>query len=118
MIHLPTRYLLRLLFRPHPPCIPDLSGNEEEVLLDDEEKVGSFVNLRVTRVKGEKCSSLVKVDQNELRAHCFTFGTLEELVNHSPPIGDDLHGQRETLEQQTYGMTPSNEKENVVCNKC
>ncbi|XP_042032567.1 uncharacterized protein LOC121779318 isoform X1 [Salvia splendens] len=72
---------------PAPPCSPNIFG-VEEALLDDEEKVRYFAILVFARVRGEKCSSRDQVERNELlRAHCFTFGILEELVNHSSPIG-------------------------------
>ncbi|XP_047956128.1 calcium-binding mitochondrial carrier protein SCaMC-1-like [Salvia hispanica] len=71
---------------------------------------GFFANLRFSRVRGEECSgstSSDNVDKNELlRAHCFKFVTLKELVEHSPPIGgfskEDHSDEKELLSVQHF----------------
>ncbi|XP_047982410.1 calcium-binding mitochondrial carrier protein SCaMC-1-like [Salvia hispanica] len=79
---------------------------------------GFFANLRFSRVRGEECSggSSDNVDQNELlRAHCFKFVTLKELVEHSPPIGgftkEDHPDEKELLSvQHFFRYTEAEEK--------
>lgn len=67
---------------------------------------GLFANLRFSRVRGEECSSSSsgKVDQNELlRAHCFKFVTLKELVEHPPPKGGfSKEHEKELLSVQDF----------------